>query len=463
MSAPATAITAEAPAAAERPVWRTVLALAWPALLQNWLIVAVTLTDRLLAGRFQEALAPDTQAATQAAQTTAAYLHWFLSTYPYLVTVGATALVAHLVGAGQRREANRVLHQAMLLGLVLGLAGSALGLAYLRPGLHLLGLRGDAAVYAAEYMRPLLWQLPLQMLGLIGIACLVGAGDTRTGLFVLGGVAVLNLPLAWLFFHWLGFVGIAVGTAVSQAWGGVAVLTVLLHGRAGLRLRPGLLRPRARLMRRLLRVSVPAAIDSLSMQVGYLWFMSLVNGLGEVAGAAHGIALAWEALGYQSGAAFGTAAITAVGQALGAGRPERAERAGWVAFGLGAGLMTLMGAVFFTLAVPMFELFCPHPKQAAIVAMGVPVLRLVAFGMPALASCMILAWALRGAGDTRFPMLFTWVGFFAVRIPLTYWLISPEVGLGLFGAWLAMCADMYVRGLCVLARFVGGRWKTIRV
>jgi Na+-driven multidrug efflux pump len=125
--------------------------------------------------------------------------------------------------------------------------------------------------------------------------------------------------------------------------------------------------------------------------------------------------------------------------------------------------MTLMGAVFFTLAVPMFELFCPHEGQAPIVAMGVPVLRLVAFGMPALASCMILAWALRGAGDVRWPMLFTWVGFFAVRIPLTCWLISPAVGLGLFGAWLAMLADMYVRGLCVLARFVSGKWKRIRV
>src|SRR5262245_35143966 len=106
------------PAAAERPVWRTVLALAWPVLLQNWLLVAVNLSDRLLAGRFQ-GLEAELQTASQAAQTTAVYLHWFLSCFPYLVTIGATALVAHLVGAGQRREANRVLHQAMLLALLL--------------------------------------------------------------------------------------------------------------------------------------------------------------------------------------------------------------------------------------------------------------------------------------------------------------------------------------------------------
>src|SRR5262249_11958817 len=141
------------------------------------------------------------------------------------------------------------------------------------------------------------------------------------------------------------------------------------------------LRPRGRLLLRLLRISVPAALDSLSMQIGYLWFLKVINGLGDVAAAAHGVALAWEALGYQSGAAFGTAALALVGQSLGAGRPERAERAGWTAFALGAGLMTLMGAVFFSLAQPMFLVFCPHPDQGKIIEAGVPVLRLVAFGM----------------------------------------------------------------------------------
>src|SRR5688572_25391405 len=132
---PLTATRADAPAApvpppvADRPVWRTVLALAWPALLQNCLIVSVNLYDRLLAGRYQEGLNAEALAATQAAQTTASYLHWFLSCYPLLVTVGATTLVAHLTGAGQRQKANRALHQAMLLGLVLGLTGCAAGLA----------------------------------------------------------------------------------------------------------------------------------------------------------------------------------------------------------------------------------------------------------------------------------------------------------------------------------------------
>src|SRR5207248_8396693 len=115
---------------------------------------------------------------------------------------------------------------------------------------------------------------------------------------------------------------------------------------------------------RLLRVSVPASADSLSVAIGYLWFLSIVNGLGDVSAAAHGIALTWEALGYQLGAAFGTAAIALVGQHLGAGQPREAARGGWVAFGMGAGVMTAMGVLFFVLARPMFALFCPDPGQA---------------------------------------------------------------------------------------------------
>jgi Na+-driven multidrug efflux pump len=91
------------------------------------------------------------------------------------------------------------------------------------------------------------------------------------------------------------------------------------------------------------------------------------------------------------------------------------------------------------------------------------VLRLVAFAMPMLAATIVFTGALRGAGDTRVPVLFTWVGFFAVRIPLAYLLTGPLVGLGLLGAWLAMFADLLVRGPFFVARFLGGRWQRMRV
>lgn len=449
----------------DRPVWQQVLMLAWPVLLQNWLMTTVHLSDRLIAGRFQE-LDMVAQTATQAAQTTANYLGWLLSSFTTLITIGSTALVARMIGARDRRTARQVLHQSLLLSLTFSLVGTTAGLTLLEPFLAALHLEGVAAEYAAGYLRPLLYALPMLMLGMAGISSLAGAGDTRTGMWILGGVTVINIPLAYLFFSWMGFVGIAVGTAVSQVLGGLAVLAVLYVGRAGLRLRLRYLVPRVDLIVRILRVSIPAALDNLSMMLGQLWFLGIINDLGDTAAAAHGIALTWEALGFHAGAAFGTAALTVVGQSLGAKQPERAAKGGWVAFGLGAALMSVMGVIFFTCAGPMFRLFCPHPTQEAIVQTGIPALRLIAFGMPACAACIILASALRGAGDTRWPMLFTWVGFFVLRIPLAYLLARPAPDgweWGLLGAWLAMVTDLQVRGLFLLIRYLRGGWKTIQV
>ena len=163
---------------------------------------------------------------------------------------------------------------------------------------------------------------------------------------------------------------------------------------------------------------MPAAVDSLSIVGGQFWFLHIVNRLGNLPASADGIAIGWEALGYLSGHAFGTAAMTMVGQSLGARRPELAARSGWTAFVLGTAMMCAMGAVFYALAPEMFWLFCQDPKELPVIEAGVPVLRLIAFAMPGLASTMIFTAALRGAGDTRVPVLFTWIGFLAFRIPL---------------------------------------------
>jgi putative MATE family efflux protein len=437
--------------------WREVLALAWPVLCQQLLVFLVSASDRFLAGWFE----PDV--AFQAAQTTAGYLTWVLSSYTVFITAGSAALVSRLVGGGARDTAVWATNQALLLAVLLGLAGTAVGLAGADHIPVLLGLHGRTAAYAASYLRPLFLLLVFQMVEMAGIYCLYGAGDTRPGLYVLGGVAVVNIPLGWLFFYLLGFPGIALGTAVSHLLGCLVVLGMLARGRAGLWLRGRLLRPDGGLLWRLLRVGVPAGVDSMSIGLSQLWFLSIVNGLGDVASGAHGIALGWESLAYLSGTAVGTAAMTLVGQNLGAVRPDRAARSGWTAFALGCAIMSGMGVLFFVLAGPMFALYCPQPEKHEVIEQGVRVLRLVAFAMPALASTQVFTAALRGAGDTRVPLLFTWTGFLVVRIPLAYLLTGPSVGWGLFGAWLAMFADLWLRGGFFLARFAGGHWQRVTV
>jgi len=459
-----------------RPPWRIVVRLAWPVLVQQFLILSVGLYDQFLAGNNAP---PEANRLVdyQAAQANANYIAWFLSSCTTLVSVGGTALVARLVGAGDRAGAVRATNQSVLLAVLFGLAGTPFVLAVLPAGVHALGLADDTARVTVHFLRPILTLITCQLVAQAGIACLVGAGDTRTGPVVLSGVAMINIPLAWACFHGLGpipalgFFGIGVGTALSHTIGCVAVLTVLARGRYGLRLRPGLLVPDLSLMYRLLRVSVPASVDSLSIGLCQLWFLSLVNALGVVASAAHGIVIRCEGLGYMSGQAFAVAASALVGQNLGARRPRAAAHAAWVALGVGCVVMTLMGTLFFTFAPDMIRFFTLDER---IVDAGVPVLRLVAFAMPPLSAIIVLTGALRGAGDTRYPILLTWIGFLAIRIPLAYLLTRSVLDLGplgsvhgwdlgLVGAWIAMFADLLVRGVLFFARFLSGRWKTVRV
>jgi len=456
-----------------------VLALALPALAQQYLHLLVRMSDQYLADNF-DLPNPTARATYLSALNTANYLYWFVASYTVVVSVGATALVARFVGAGDFSLAHRATGQAILLGITFGLIGSISGVLGLRSLVAALQLHGDAAEYAAQFLMPLAVMLVFQITESACIACLSGAGDTRTGLKVLGMVAILNIPLAWMLCFgvgpWagLGFAGISLGTGLSHFVGCVVLLGILARGKSGLKLTWANLVPDFGLLRRLLRVSVPAAVDSLSVALCQLWFLSLVNQLGDTATAAHGIALNWEALGFLAGAAFGTAAMTLIGQNLGAGDPARAAHCGWVAFKMGAAAMIGMGVMFVLFAEPMFRLFCHDASSQSVIDEGVPVLRLIALAMPALASQIIFTAALRGAGDTRVPVLISWLGFLGVRIPLAYLLTRSEIDLGVFGvvpgwnmgllgAWVAMTTDIWVRGSFFMVRFASGRWKKIEV
>src|SRR5438093_8986414 len=249
---------------------RRVLGLAWPVLALQLLVMTVDLSDRFLVGHVPGAGSEVAQSML-AAQGTAHYIAWFIGSYTVLVTVGATAVVAWSVGAGEWDTAERATHQALILAALVGTAGASCGLMFLDRLVEVLGLEGRSAEFAATYLRPMLALLPFRVVEVAGVACLIGAGDTRTGLWVQGGIALTNIALAWSLSRgvgsWpgMGFVGVPLGTAISYLLGAVAVTAVLARGRAGLRLHLRGFRPDAALMRRILRVSIPSGIDSLSI------------------------------------------------------------------------------------------------------------------------------------------------------------------------------------------------------
>lgn len=131
-----------------RPPLRLVFQLAWPVWVYQLLGLGVNFFDRLLAGRFLT----ENQLASQAAQTTATYLAWVLTTYTVFVSVGATALVARFCGAGDRKMTERATNQSMLLAVVMGIAGTLFGLTFLPGLLDWMEMRGEPGEYARQYM-----------------------------------------------------------------------------------------------------------------------------------------------------------------------------------------------------------------------------------------------------------------------------------------------------------------------
>jgi len=449
------------------------LRLATPVLIEQLLGTAVWYSDRILTGHYLET-------GHLAAVTLMAYVLWMVWGVSSVVATGATAMVARFVGSRQWKYARWVANQALVIGLgiaaMVTLGGWALG----RWIPLAMQLQGETAALATEYFLTVLPAVPLMILMTVGVASLRGAGDMVAGLVVMAIVNTVNIAVSWaLVLGWgplpaLGWRGIALGTAAGFSVGGLLVLGLLLRGRAGLRLSWLRMLPNVGLIRRLLRIGIPGGADMLSLIGCQLVFVSLINRLGDLAAAAHGVALCVESIMFMPGAAFQMAAATLVGQYLGARQPHRATQGALMALGTGGGVMFVSALGIFTFAEPMAGLFV-RPEQMEVAVQAVPLVRTVAMAMPALAACIILTGALRGAGDTRWPLAFSLLGLLGVRIPLACYLAYDQfavpligmniegLGLGVVGTWYAMAIDLYARAVMVTARFVTGGWRKIEV
>jgi MATE family multidrug resistance protein len=381
------------------------------------------------------------------------------------IAVGSTALIARYTGAREPEQANRVLGQSVLLGALIGVVATALGLGLARPAVTLLGAHDEVIGPGSDYLRVVSSILFFSTLMFIGNACLRGAGDTRTPLYVMLVVNGLNVVVAWTAINGpfglpkLGVVGSALGAASGRLVGAVLVMAILLKGRAGIRLRLNRLRPDWKLIRRILRVGLPTGAEQLLFRFGHMAFARILAELGTVAFAANQVAMNILSLSFMPGFGFAVAATTLVGQGLGAEDPDGAQRRGYTAYGLGAGLMASAGLVIVLFSSQLMTVFTNDPQ---VVAQGTMPLRVVGLAQPLLAASMIFAGGLRGAGDTRYPMVVTAGGIWLLRLPLAY-LLTMILGWGLLGAWSAMVFDMTLRGTLNFLRFRSGRWKSVKV
>lgn len=457
------------------------LRLAVPVLAEQSLEFLVGMVDTYLAGH---ALPDDLKTPGLAAVGLMAYAMWMTFTIFASVGVGATAVIARLIGAGETEDAALAANQALVAGAFAAVIGTA-ALYFGASGfVSIMQLEADAARLAVQYLQIIAPSLPFLMIIAIGTACLHGAGDTVSGLGVMTIVNLINVAVSTtLAFGWgpapqLGWAGIAIGTAAAHIVGGCLILLLLIGGRAGMKMHLRWLRPDWKMIWRLIRVGLPSgANDALTLSC-HLWYLGIINSMGTLTAAAHGLGVRCEGPSYLGAGAFAVAASTMTGQFLGAKDPARAFRATMHSLAAGAALVTAYGVFLYFGGDILTWLYLgkvePGSTNAETAELTVRLLKIVAFSTPFMAVLAILAGALRGAGDTRFPFMITMIGQLGIRIPGVYIVALdviplpiigdvPGLGYGIVGAWWVMVFDVVVRALLMTVRYLHGGWREIEV
>jgi MATE family multidrug resistance protein len=434
--------------------------LTWPVILQGVLTTVVFFTDRLLLGTYSDE-------ALGSMQISGPVL-WSMTSILVAFATGSMAIIGRSVGAKDVDRARDTLMTSLYLAVTIGLLMTWLGLSSMESIAALMGGSPDTSQslrdLAVVYMGVVFWAAPLSFIASSGIVALQASGDTRSPMWISAIAGVANLGISWALIFGrlgapeLGVFGAGVGTITSFALQAGLVLVVLARSQGIVGLVP-LRKPTLAPLRPIFRVSGPTFVERVIFHSAFLFFAGFVGHLGDVAMTANQSLIAIESLGFMVSFAFGVAASALVAQKLGAELPEDAAQCGWLATGMGAALLAVIGLFFLIFAEELVGFFSDDPE---VISLAATCLRVAALAQPLMAITDALAGSLRGAGDTRSPMLVAIIGPVVVRLTAC-WLLAFEWEMGLLGIWIATTFDWTVRCLVLAAVFRRGAWKTIEL
>jgi putative MATE family efflux protein len=377
------------------------------------------------------------------------------------IAVASTTVIAQAVGAGDRGLAERGAAHSISLAVLAGIAAGGVG-AWVAPvGMDLMGASGVVKEAGVTYMRINLLAAPLYAAALTGGGVLKGVGDTRTPMIftLIASALKIGLNMVLIYGRWglpaMGVAGAALATLVAYGLNTVLIMAKLGTGFDGLRVGLGAFRLDTGLLKRIVALSAPVAVERVVMRIGFVLYVRMISALGTVALAANTVAVRLEDIFINMGFGFTVAATTLVGQAVGRGDLERAKEKAYeslrFAF-LTMASLTVILILIRNLAVGMFG------PEEDVRSLAVTCVAIGAFELPALGVLFTFAGASRGAGDTVSPMLVSAIGTFALRLPLVY-LLGLHFGLGLKGIWYGTLIDWIGRATLMWLIFRSGEWK----
>ncbi len=383
------------------------------------------------------------------------------------LNVGGTAMIARYLGSGRQDRIEQTLKHVILLSFIgLAIPTFIVCQVYAPEIMGLLGAEAPVIALGSPYFRIIITGFLFSSVSFSFTAALRGAGETRAPMRInlianfsnVIGNAILIY--GWFGLPALGIVGAGISTAASNFLAFMLLLIHVTRGKSQIRLT---IRNKFRIskdiMYNLVKIGVPASGEQLIMRAGMMGFVRIVAGLGTTVFAAHNIAISVLSLSFNPGMAFGIASASLVGFSLGKGSPEMAEKYSRSARRMGSMISTGIAVLFFAFAPQLASLFNRDPEVIRNAALA---LRIIALIQPFQSSQLILAGALRGAGDTIWAMIATIVGVVMIRISLALLFVNI-LGWGLGGAWLAVLIDQFIRWAIIYGRFRSGMWKHIKI
>lgn len=381
------------------------------------------------------------------------------------LSIGLGAIVARRIGEKDRDGAARAAVQGLFLGAAISVTIGTLGAIFAPELLGLMGATPEVIERGVGYTRVMLGGNAAIILLFLGNAVFRGAGDGAIAMRSLWLANGINLVLAPIFIFGFGPIpamgvqGAAIATTISRAIGAAFTLGHLFGGRGRIEVSSRHWGLDFKLMRSILRLSSSAMFQALVGMASWIGLARVVAGFGSEATAGYTIGIRVVLFALLPAYGLGGAAATMVGQALGAGKPERAEAAVWRA---GFYNLCFLGSIGLLFLVFPREIVSFFTQEAQVAGYGVDCLRIVASGFFFYAYGMTITQSFNGAGDTWTPTWLNLIFFWILEIPLAYWL-AVGLGWGPVGVFLSITLAFSLSAVAAAILFRRGKWKLRQV
>lgn len=435
----------------EGVIWKQLLLFFFPILFGTFFQQLYNTTDAVIVGKFvgKEALAAVGGSTSQLINLLVGFFVGLSS--------GATVIISQFYGAGNRENVRKSVHTAIALSIAGGAAITVAGLLFAAPALRLLKTPAAVTAPSLVYMRIYFLGVIPSLIYNMGSGILRAAGDSRRPLYYLIYSCLINILLDILFVVVLrlGVAGVAIATILSQTFSALMVLYALMRTDDSYRLYPREIRFSSHILRNIIRIGIPAGLQSSMYSVSNLIIQASVNSFGTDTVAA------WTAYGKVDGlfwmimGAFGVSITTFAGQNYGAGKYDRVRKSVRICLGMAAGTSLLLSAVVLLGGHFFFSLFT---NDAGVTELGVRIMHVIAPAYITYVSIEILGGTARGCGESLMPMLLTCFGICVLRI---IWVLAviplrPDITTVAFSYPLTWT----VTSVMFILYYLRGRWLT---